>query len=119
MLAADPGVEVQVSLVWGPNAADRQKVRITGIARAYGKFPLAFSGGADTTDGALEIVATGSGSLHIGAVSLMPADNVNGFRAEGALRALSGHDCGLCIMHMQGEPRSMQAAVAHMSMTRN
>ena len=37
-------------------------------------------------------------------------NDVNGFRAEGALRAVSDSDCGLCIMHMLGEPRSMQQA---------
>ena len=31
---------------------------------------------------ALKITATGTGSFHIGAVSLMPADNIEGFRAE-------------------------------------
>lgn len=35
-------------------------------------------------------------------------NDVNGFRAEGALRAVSESDCGLCIMHMAGEPGSMQ-----------
>lgn len=37
-------------------------------------------------------------------------NDVNGFRAEDALRAVSDSDCGLCIMHMLGEPRSMQQA---------
>ncbi len=37
-------------------------------------------------------------------------NDVNGFRAPGALEAVAGTDCGLCVMHMQGEPRTMQAA---------
>jgi len=35
-------------------------------------------------------------------------NDINGFRAEGSLRLLRDSDCALCIMHMQGEPRTMQ-----------
>lgn len=41
------------------------------------------------------------------------ADMINdiyGFRQPGAIEAVAGTNCGLCIMHMQGEPRTMQAA---------
>ena len=48
----------------------------------YKKFPLSFTAKADSSDGALEITGTGNGNLHIGAVSLMPADNVDGFRPD-------------------------------------
>jgi len=44
--------------------------------------PFSFTSGGTTRDGRLEIAATGPGSLWIGAVSLMPADNVEGFRAD-------------------------------------
>jgi dihydropteroate synthase len=37
-------------------------------------------------------------------------NDVNGFRAEAAWAAVRESDCGLCIMHMQGEPRRMQEA---------
>ena len=43
---------------------------------------LKFTAGGATMDGALEIVGTGKGSFHIGAVSLMPAGNIGGFRAD-------------------------------------
>src|ERR1039458_5051605 len=33
ILAAEPGVEVNVNLTWGPGPSDRQTVRIAGIAR--------------------------------------------------------------------------------------
>ncbi len=36
-------------------------------------------------------------------------NDVNALRAPGAWEAVTGSDCGLCLMHMQGEPRSMQA----------
>jgi dihydropteroate synthase len=35
-------------------------------------------------------------------------NDVDGFRADGALRLLSDSDCALCIMHMQGQPQTMQ-----------
>jgi dihydropteroate synthase len=35
-------------------------------------------------------------------------NDVNGFRAEGAIEAVRDSDCALCIMHMRGEPATMQ-----------
>jgi alpha-N-arabinofuranosidase len=82
VLAADSGVQVQVSLIWGEGAAGRQTLRITGIGREYRKFPLSVTAAADSDQAALEIVGTGQGSFHVGAVSLMPADNIHGWRAD-------------------------------------
>jgi len=82
VLAASPGARVEVSLIWGPDPSDRQTVGIQKITSSFTKFPLKFTAKADTTDGRIEIVGTGSGEFRIGAVSLMPADNVAGFRAS-------------------------------------
>ncbi len=41
------------------------------------------------------------------------ADMINdiyGFRQPGAVEAVAHSRCGLCVMHMKGEPRTMQAA---------
>jgi dihydropteroate synthase len=35
-------------------------------------------------------------------------NDINAFRAPGALEAVAGSDCGLCVMHMQGTPQDMQ-----------
>jgi dihydropteroate synthase len=35
-------------------------------------------------------------------------NDINAFRAPGALEAVRASDCGLCIMHMQSDPRTMQ-----------
>ncbi|RJG09472.1 dihydropteroate synthase [Massilia cavernae] len=35
-------------------------------------------------------------------------NDINGFRAPGALEAVSDSDCGLCVMHMQRDPGTMQ-----------
>jgi dihydropteroate synthase len=37
-------------------------------------------------------------------------NDINGFRAPGAIAAVQRSDCGLCIMHMQGTPQDMQRA---------
>ena len=37
-------------------------------------------------------------------------NDVYAFRAQGALELMAGFDAALCIMHMQGEPRTMQRA---------
>ncbi len=86
VLAGNPGAKVDVSLIWGPDPADRQTVSVRIRTTEYAKYPLAFTSQADTSQGALEISATGSGSFHIGAASLMPADNVSGFRANPMIR---------------------------------
>jgi len=82
ILSADPGAHIRVSLVWGPNPTDRQTIRIQSPSKSYVKYHLSFTAGADTDNGTLEIVGTGKGNFHIGAVSLMPADNIDGFRAD-------------------------------------
>lgn len=37
-------------------------------------------------------------------------NDINGFSAPGALTAVNESDCGLCIMHMQRDPQTMQSA---------
>lgn len=82
VLDGPDGAVVKVTLIWGKEAADRQTVTIHTLGAAYRKFPLRFTASVDTDDATLEITGTGTGSFHVGAVSLMPADNVEGFRPE-------------------------------------
>jgi alpha-N-arabinofuranosidase len=82
VLAGDPAARVSVSLVWGKGATDRQTLSIDGLTADWGTFPLAFKSPVDDDDGQVEITATGPGTLRVGAVSLMPADNVQGWRRE-------------------------------------
>lgn len=37
-------------------------------------------------------------------------NDINGFRAPGAVEALQGSNAAVCVMHMQGEPRTMQSS---------
>lgn len=81
-LAGTSKAVVKVSLVWGDSASDRQTVVITRLTPEYRRFPFSFQANADSDEARVEILATGTGALHIGAISLMPADNVQGFRGE-------------------------------------
>ncbi|HTQ61815.1 MAG TPA: hypothetical protein VMI32_16450 [Candidatus Solibacter sp.] len=82
ILAGTPGITVKVELVWGNAASDRQTTIINSIGSDYRKFPMKFSAQGNSDDARLEIVGVGAGAFHIGAVSLMPANNIQGFRAE-------------------------------------
>ncbi len=73
---------VEVSLVWGGGATMRHTVTIEEIGADYAKFPLQFRAGSSTDNGRLEIVARGTGAFRVGTVSLMPADNIAGWRAD-------------------------------------
>ncbi len=83
VLAGDAAASpVRVSLIWGPEAAARQTAEIKAIGRDFKTFPLEFSAGATTDKAALEIASAGRGSFRVGTASLMPSDNVEGFRPE-------------------------------------
>lgn len=82
VLAGTPDARVKVALIWGAAASGRQTVSIGNLSPTYAKYPLEFTSLADTGEGRLEITGTGSGAFHIGAVSLMPADNIHGFRPD-------------------------------------
>ena len=80
-LAGRPGAKASISLIWGPSPADRQTIDVPTLSARYVRVPLQFTARADTSDGRLEIVGAGSGTLRVGVVSLMPGDNVSGFKA--------------------------------------
>jgi len=82
IFAGDVGAQVIVSLIWGDGDTDRQTLTINKLTPAYAKFPLTFKSPVDADDARLEITATGPGTLYIGAVSLMPADNIQGWKPE-------------------------------------
>lgn len=89
-LAGDPGAKVSVNITWGTNAdAVRQAVPLGDLSVDYKK--LTFSFKAEHSGAAqYEISGTGTGSFHVGAASLMPADSLDGFRPDAiaALKSL-------------------------------
>ena len=87
----------EIALVWGDAPADRQAVTIPALRSGYSKYPFRFTSGADTHAGRLEIVGRGTGSFHVGAVSLMPADTSRVFaRTLPRCCANSTPACGDC-----------------------
>jgi alpha-N-arabinofuranosidase len=83
VLAADPGaLPVKVSLVWGGGPGDKQTIDIADIGDDYRTFPFSFMAAATTERGRLEIWSQGSESFRVGTVSLMPTDNIEGFRPD-------------------------------------
>ncbi|MGD0206806.1 MAG: alpha-N-arabinofuranosidase [Verrucomicrobiota bacterium] len=89
-LAGDSSARVSVSIVWGTNAdAARQTVQLGKLSKHYKKFTFSFKA-ENSGPAQFEISATGTGSFHVGAVSLMPADNLYGFRPDAiaALKSL-------------------------------
>jgi len=83
VISGDPGaVPVNVSLVWGDGPDARLTLAVKEIVREYRAFPFAFKAGASTENARFEIVSSGRGSFKVGTASIMPADNVEGFRPE-------------------------------------
>jgi len=73
---------VDVSLIWGDAPQERQTITIKKITDTYTKTPLNFKAGTTTDNGRLEIAGRGTGTFYIGTISLMPADNIHGMRAD-------------------------------------
>ena len=81
VIAGDPAARVSVTLIWGAGPNDRQGITVP-IQAEWKTIPLHFEIGSATADGRMEIASVGTGTFRVGAVSLMPADNVEGFRAD-------------------------------------
>jgi alpha-N-arabinofuranosidase len=79
-LAGDSGAKVEVRLVWGTGRSDSKTISVPALSREYRKMLLKFTSPAEAQNARLEISGTGSGSFHVGTVSLMDSDNVQGFR---------------------------------------
>jgi alpha-N-arabinofuranosidase len=77
---------IEISLAWGGGASDYQMVKVAVPASGFATQPLRFRAGGTTDNGRLAIVGRGTGSFTIGTVSLMPADNVHGWRADTLAR---------------------------------
>ena len=83
IIAGSPkAAPIEVSLVWGQGKDARQTVKIDKITDGFAKAPLRFKAGAASDNASLEIVSKGKGAFRLGTVSLMPADNVQGFRSD-------------------------------------
>ena len=82
VLAGTPGTVIKVALTNGGGGSGGQVVTLHTLGREYHTYPLRYTADADNDNATLEITGTGTGEFHVGAVSLMPADNIEGFRPE-------------------------------------
>jgi dihydropteroate synthase len=78
--------------------ADEELRRIVPVLRGLRGVPVPVA--VDTVKPEVMRAALGEGAAMI--------NDINALRAPGALEAVAASDAGVCLMHMQGEPRSMQ-----------
>jgi alpha-N-arabinofuranosidase len=80
VLKASSGIEkVIVSLKWDEKT---EIVEINGITKDYSTYPLKFKSTVLVHDAVISIEPVGKGKLWVGTVSLMPSDNIEGFRSD-------------------------------------
>lgn len=90
-LSGDPTARVSVMLSWGPGQREQQRIDLPALTGQWQSYPFSFTAGADATDAHFEIIGSGSGHFRVGVVSLMPADNIDGWRADTTAIARSLH----------------------------
>ena len=75
-------VPVEIRLSWGTGAAEGQTVTLSDVDSVYKKFAFRFRSEVTTNNANLAVTLASPGYLWIGCLSLMPADNVHGMRAD-------------------------------------
>ncbi|KQV46283.1 alpha-L-arabinofuranosidase [Pelomonas sp. Root1217] len=94
VLKATQDTEVAIHLDEGAQGAQTVKVR---AGRDWSTVHFKFTAVSDTAEARFSVTATGAGTLRIGAVSLMPADNIKGFRAD-TIALMKEMDCKILRM---------------------
>lgn len=80
VLKATPGIEnATVTLSWDEK---KEIVEIYELSNTYSTYPLKFRSTSLVHDAVLSVEPVGNGKLWVGTVSLMPSDNVEGFRVD-------------------------------------
>ena len=79
---ADGETEIEVSLAWGESPGDRESARFTITGTDFAKREFSFTAQRDLERGAVFEIRVLRGDALLGPPSLMPADNVNGLRAD-------------------------------------
>ena len=88
---ASQSTTVEVSLRWGDDPKDFERTTATNATKRYRQSNFEFTSDGRTDEGVLEVKVTGGSACLVGTVSLMPADNVEGMRADtlGLLKELN------------------------------
>lgn len=90
-----------------PVSADEEIARLLPVLAAMKDCGVPLS--VDTCKPAVMRAALAAGADMI--------NDITGFTDPAAIAAVADSDCALCIMHMQGEPRSMQGAPHYQNVT--
>ncbi len=94
VLSGTSNVKVIVSLVWGENSNQKSSVTLESLENKYKKYNFSFLCNENSKNARLEIKGLGTGAYAIGAVSLMPDDNIDGFRSD-VIKLLKGLNSGI------------------------
>jgi dihydropteroate synthase len=81
-----------------PVSEEEELKRILPVVEALREVPVS----VDTRRPKVMQAALGAGASMI--------NDIEALRAPGAMQAVAKSNCGICLMHMQGEPGTMQAA---------
>ena len=82
ILAGDNNSTVTITLQWGEGDLNKQTISIGNLDKNYQKYPLKFNPTCTTEKGILSIKVEGSADVTIGTISLMPNNNIKGFRVD-------------------------------------
>jgi alpha-L-arabinofuranosidase len=75
---------VATRFIWGKGKSHSENVTIEGweLSDEYMLYKTSFTASVSTDEARVEVLAKGTGRLFIGTASLMPADNIEGMRAD-------------------------------------
>lgn len=90
-LSGDPTAKVEVALVWGEAPDERQVVALPAPSGAWKRASFSFTPTRESANARIEILGTGAGRFRVGSVSLMPSDNLDGWRADAIAIARALH----------------------------
>src|SRR5688572_20873136 len=92
-----------------PVAAEEELARLIPVVRALHDAPVPLS--VDTTKAEVMRAALAEGAAMV--------NDITALASREALEAVAGGDCAVCLMHMQGEPRTMQASPVYDEVVRD
>jgi len=82
VLKSEGVTEVGITLSWGQEESQKSTFVIKNLPDQYTTFPISFTSSSYSENASLIIESKGKGTVWIGTISLMPDDNVDGFRKD-------------------------------------
>ncbi|MBN2214860.1 MAG: hypothetical protein JW723_11495 [Bacteroidales bacterium] len=80
VLKATPGITTaDITLQQGEKS---ETITLNGLTNSYTSYPLVFHSDTLIRNASVEIKPSGNGKIWVGTISLMPSDNIEGFRSD-------------------------------------